>query len=67
MLNDGTGNFTDIIQTTGINPNDLGAWENQAGDFDNNGFVDIFSEMSSELYLNNGNLTFTGMNLNLNW
>lgn len=64
MLNDGTGNFTDIIQTTGINPNDLGAWENQSGDFDNNGFVDIFSEMSSELYLNNGDLTFTGQNLN---
>ena len=64
MLNDGTGNFSDIIETTGINPNDLGAWENQAGDFDNNGFIDIFSEMSSELYLNNGDRTFTGMNLN---
>jgi hypothetical protein len=64
MLNDGTGNFSDIIETTGINPTDLGAWENQAGDFDNNGFVDIFSEMSSELYLNNGDLTFTGMSLN---
>ena len=64
MLNDGTGNFTDIIDTTGIDSSDLGAWENQAGDFDNNGFIDIFSEMSSELYLNNGDLTFTGMSLN---
>jgi hypothetical protein len=63
MLNDGTGNFTDIIGTTGIDPADLGAWENQSGDFDNNGFVDIFSEMSRELYLNNGDLTFTGINL----
>jgi hypothetical protein len=63
MLNDGTGVFTDIIGTTGINPDDLGAWENQAADFDNNGFVDIFSEMSRELYLNNGDLTFTEMNL----
>lgn len=63
MLNDGSGNFTDIIATTGINPNDLGAWENQAADFDNDGFVDIFSELSSELYLNNGDLTFTGINL----
>jgi len=63
MQNDGTGMFSDIIGITGINPNDLGAWENQAADFDNNGFVDIFSEMSLELYLNNGDLTFTGQNL----
>ena len=63
MLNDGTGNFTDIIGTTGINPNDLGAWENQAGDFNNDGFVDIFSELSDELYINNGDLTFTGIDL----
>jgi len=67
MLNDGTGNFTDIIATTGINPNDLGAWENQSGDFNNDGFVDIFSEMSKELYLNDGNIlgnpTFTGYDL----
>ncbi|RDK84284.1 FG-GAP-like repeat-containing protein [Marinirhabdus gelatinilytica] len=63
MINDGTGNFTDIISTTGINPTDLGAWENQAVDFNNDGFVDIFSEMSKELYINNGDLTFTGQDL----
>ncbi len=63
MINDGAGNFTDIIGSTGINPTDLGAWENQAGDFNNDGYVDIFSEMSRELYLNNGDLTFTGINL----
>ena len=63
MLNDGTGNYTDIIATTGINAGDLGAWENQAADFNNDGFVDIFSEMSRELYINNGDLTFTGMDL----
>ncbi len=63
MLNDGTGNYTDIIGTTGIDPDDLGAWENQSGDFDNNGFVDIFSELAREIYLNNGDLTFTGINL----
>lgn len=61
--NDGTGVFTDIIGTTGINPTDLGAWENQAADFDNDGDVDIFSEMSDELYINNGDMTFTGMDL----
>ncbi len=63
MLNDGTGMFTDIIGGTGINANDLGAWENQAADFNNDGFVDIFSELSKELYINNGDLTFTGIDL----
>ena len=63
MVNDGTGNFTDQIGTTGINANDLGAWENQAVDFDNNGFVDIFSELSKELYLNQGDGTFLGYDL----
>ncbi|UAB79884.1 VCBS repeat-containing protein [Marixanthomonas sp. SCSIO 43207] len=63
MVNDGNGNFTDVIETSGINPTDLGAWENQAADFNNDGFVDIFSEMSKELYINNGDMTFTGMDL----
>ena len=64
MQNDGTGMFTDVIDGSGINPTDLGAWENQSGDFNNDGFVDIFSEMSKELYLNNGDMTFTGQDLN---
>jgi hypothetical protein len=63
MINNGDGTFTDIIETTGINPTDLGAWENSSGDFDNNGYVDILSEMSDELYLNNGDLTFTAVDL----
>lgn len=63
MLNDGTGHFTDIISTTGINALDLGAWNCDAGDFDNDGFVDIFSEMGTEMYWNNGDLTFTGTQL----
>ncbi|PKA83430.1 putative secreted protein (Por secretion system target) [Ulvibacter sp. MAR_2010_11] len=63
MENDGTGMFTDVIAASGIDANDLGAWENQAGDFNNDGFVDIFSELSKELYINNGDMTFTGINL----
>ncbi len=62
-INDGAGVFTDNIGASGINPNDLGAWENQAADFDNDGYVDIFSEMSKELYINNGDMTFTGYDL----
>ncbi|MEP2935831.1 MAG: FG-GAP-like repeat-containing protein [Gilvibacter sp.] len=63
MLNDGNGNFTDIINTTGINANDLGAWENQTGDFNNDGYVDILSELSKELYLNQGDNTFIGYDM----
>lgn len=63
MLNDGTGNYTDIIATTGIDPNDLGSWENLSADFNNDGYMDILSEMSKELYVNNGDLTFTGQDL----
>jgi hypothetical protein len=63
MLNDGTGVFTDTIESTGIPPLDLGAWENASGDFNNDGFVDIFSELTNHLYRNNGDLTFTGQTL----
>jgi hypothetical protein len=66
MQNNGDGTFTDIIENTGINALDLGAWNCDAGDFDNNGFVDIFSEMGTEMYWNNGDGTFTGGNLSVN-
>ena len=58
--NDGDGTFTDMIGSSGIDPNDLGAWENASGDFNNDGFMDIFSELGQELYLGNGDLTFSG-------
>ena len=58
--NNGDGTFTDIIESTGIAPTNLGAWENAAGDFNNDGFIDIFSQLNHRLYLNNGDLTFTG-------
>jgi hypothetical protein len=64
MENDGNGNFTDIIASSGINANDLGAWNCDAGDFNNDGWIDIFSELSDELYLNNGDGTFTPQQLN---
>lgn len=60
------GVFEEIIGTTGIAATDLGAWEAASGDFDNDGYVDILSELDNELYLNNGDLTFTGYNLNFN-
>ncbi len=63
MLNNGDGTFTDIIESTGIDPYDLGAWENAAADFNNDGFVDILSELGNELYINNGDMTFTPQQL----
>lgn len=61
--NNGDGTFTDVIAGSGIDADDLGAWENASGDFNNDGFVDIFSELENELYLGNGDLTFTGQSL----
>lgn len=59
--NNGNGTFTDIIATTGINPAALGAWEANGADFDNDGWVDIFTEAGSGIWHNNGNGTFTLM------
>jgi hypothetical protein len=59
MLNDGTGMFTDIIGSTGIDANDLGAWESDGADFDNDGYMDIMAELDEGFYFNNGDLTFT--------
>lgn len=61
--NNGNSTFTNIIADSGIDPFDLGAFENSSGDFNNDGFIDIFSELQNELYLNNGNMTFTGQSL----
>ena len=58
MRNNGDGTFTDIIASTGINAGDLGAWNADAWDFDNNGFVDVYSEMATNWYWNNGDGTF---------
>ncbi len=57
--NNGNGTFTDVIGTTGINPSALGAWEANGADFDNDGWMDIFTEAGSGIWHNNGNGTFT--------
>lgn len=58
--NNGDGTFTDVISTSGIDTIGLDAFENAAGDFNNDGFIDLFSELTTELYLGHGDLTFTG-------
>ena len=60
--NNGDGTFTDIFSTTGIDPQ-VGSWEIQSGDFNNDGFMDFLWQNNKELYLNNGDLTFTGYDL----
>ena len=60
--NNGDGTFTDIYSTTGIDAQ-VGSWEIQSGDFNNDGFVDFLWQNNKELYLNNGDLTFTGYDL----
>lgn len=61
-LNNGDGTFTDIYSTTGIAAQ-VGSWEVQAADFNNDGWVDFLWQNGKELYINNGDLTFTGYDL----
>ena len=61
-LNNGDGTFTDIYSATGIDPQ-VGSWELQAADFNNDGFMDFLWQNGKEIYLNNGDLTFTGYDL----
>ncbi len=64
-LNNGDGTFTDIYSTTGIDAQ-VGSWELQAADFNNDGFMDFIWQNGKELYLNNGDLTFSGYDINFN-
>ena len=57
--NNGNGTFTDIIAGSGINPAALGAWEANAADFDNDGWIDIITEAGDGIWKNNGNGTFS--------
>lgn len=60
--NNGDGTFTDVFGASGIDPQ-VGSWELQACDFNNDGKIDFLWQNTKELYLNNGNLTFTGYDL----
>lgn len=60
--NNGDGTFTDVYSASGIDPQ-VGSWELQAADFNNDGWMDFLWQNSKELYINNGNLTFTGYDL----
>jgi len=61
--NNGDGTFTDVIESSGIDAADLAAFENSSGDFNNDGFVDIFAQLDQAIYLGHGDLTFTGIDV----
>lgn len=60
--NNGDGTFTDVYASSGIAAQ-VGSWEVQAHDFNNDGWVDFLWQNGKELYINNGNMTFTGYDL----
>ena len=68
MLNDGLGHFTDITASAGL-LNDMpdGILQALMRDFDNDGYNDLLVSgmMAAKYYHNNGNRTFTPVNLSL--
>jgi len=63
-LNDGAGNYT-VYNAPGIDLGDLNSWAAVGADFDNDGWIDMLveSQVGKQMYHNNGDLTFTAMNM----
>lgn len=66
FLNDGNGNFTDITSASGLPLGNLESYSASWGDFNKDGFLDVFICNRGEgvfapnrLYRNNGDLTFS--------
>lgn len=63
LENNGSGIYTDITATTGIDMTDMTPIESTIEDFDNDGFADLLISGSIHRYYhNNGNKTFTEVN-----
>ena len=60
--NNGNGTFSDVYSSSNIDQQ-VGSWEVQAVDFNNDGWIDFLWQNNKELYLNNGNMTFTGYDM----
>lgn len=68
MENTGNMTFIDVTSISGITPTNLTTYGASWGDFDNDGFLDLFisnrtDTVSNLLYKNNGNGTFTDVSL----
>jgi len=70
FLNDGAMNFTDITSSSGISMDSMKSWAAAWGDYNNDGFLDLFlgnrdfanRTYPNILYKNNGDNTFTNVN-----
>ncbi|NNF32773.1 MAG: T9SS type A sorting domain-containing protein [Saprospiraceae bacterium] len=69
LLNDCNGRFSDISETAGVNDKGMG-WGTTFIDYNNDGWVDIlacndtyFSYYPNQLFMNNGDLTFTSVQM----
>lgn len=70
LLNDGSFNFQDITSPSGISTATMGSWGASWGDYNNDGYLDLFlcnrdimnGVQPNILYKNNGNNTFTNVN-----
>ena len=60
-LNNGDGTFTERTQSAGFVEGQGGGDSACGGDYDNDGFIDIF--VGSKLYKNNGDITFTDVSV----
>ena len=64
--NDGTLSFTDITVSSGVTVTSIEGWPASWGDMDNDGYLDVFigfrddyGDAKSQLFMNNGDNTFT--------
>ena len=62
MLNDGDGTFSNATAGTGLDTFSGTSIEHITHDFDNDGYLDIFTA-SNTIFHNNGDMTFTGYNV----
>lgn len=70
-LNDGSMNFTDITLSSGISMSIMNSWGNTWGDYNNDGYLDLFlcnrdfdyKIQPNLLYKNNGDNTFTDVSV----
>lgn len=58
LLNNGNGSFSDITSAAGLYGLELFSHGATAGDFDNDGWIDLRTEYFGILFRNNGDLTF---------
>ena len=59
MRNNGDGTFTDVIAGSGLGEAPFNVLEAFTADIDNDGDMDILTDLPQRIYYNNGDMTFT--------